>query len=87
MSCYFTKIFVHLLVTAATCNSKVYKLIGRDLTDIYLFKVNSKNSKKRSEICPKLTINTVKRSPGVLIVNFEHYPHFLSVFLLLALNR
>ena len=40
-----------------------------------------------SEICPKLTINTVESRSGVFIVNFEHYSYFFSLFLLLTLNR
>ena len=58
----------------------VYKLIDWDPANIYLFKVNSRNSKKWSDICPKLPINTVESRSGVFI-NFENYLHFFSVFL------
>ena len=81
MSYYFTKIFAHLLVTAAVCYFSVYKLIRWDPANIYLFKVNSKNTKTWSDVCPKLPINTVEGRFGVFIVNFEHYSHFFSVFL------
>ena len=37
---------------------------------IYLLKVNNRNTKKRCEICSKLTIKT--RCSSVSIVNFEH---------------
>ena len=31
------------------------------LTDIYLFKINNRNIRKRCEICSKLTIKTAER--------------------------
>ena len=43
--------------------------------DIYLLKVNNRNTRKRCEICS-----------GVFIVNFEHILHLVLVFLLLTLN-
>ena len=54
MSCYFTEIFVQLPVIVAVCYFSVYKLIGWDPTNIYLFKVNNRNTRKKYEICPKL---------------------------------
>ena len=50
ISCYFTRIFVHLPVIVAVCYFSVHKLIGWDLENIYLFKSNSRNTKKRKEI-------------------------------------
>ena len=44
--------------------------------NIYLFKVNNRSTRKRSEICSKLTIKTLDRrqaSFDVFIVNLEHY--------------
>ena len=47
--------------------------------NINLFKVNNRNTRKRCEICSKLTIKTRPRS-GVFIVNFEHnFTPFSSV--------
>ena len=43
---YFTKIFVHLSVIAAVCYFSVYKLIGWDPANIYVFKVNSRTLEK-----------------------------------------
>ena len=54
--------------------------IGWDLANISLFKINCINTRKRYEIRPKLTINTIESRFGVFTVNCE-------VFLLLALNR
>ena len=55
--------------------------------NIYLFKVNNRNTRKRYEICSKLTIKTPERrhwrSSCVYIVNFEHISHLYLVFLLL----
>ena len=59
MSYYFTKIFVYLLVIAAVCYFSVYKLIGCDPAIIYLFKVNSKNTKTWRDVRLKLPKNTV----------------------------
>ena len=62
-----------------------------NLANIYLFKVNNRNTGKRCEICSKLTIRTSERRKwrcsGVFIVNFEPISHLFQVFPLLALNR
>ena len=58
--------------------------------NIYLFKVINRNTRKRSEICSKLTLKTPERHlgpSGVFVVNFEHISDFFLVFLLLTLNR
>ena len=49
---------------------------------IYLFKVKfgNRNTKKRYEICSKLTLKTPERSFSVFIVKFEHISHLLLVF-------
>ena len=67
--------------------------IGKDhiAVNIYLFKVDNRNTRKRYEICS----NLIKKPPewrhrrrsGVFIVNFEHILHFFLVFLLLTLNK
>ena len=50
-----------------------------------MFKFNKRNTRKRCEICSKLTI---KRSEWrLLVANFEDIPDFLLVFLLLNLNK
>ena len=55
--------------------------------NIYLIKVNSRNTRKRW----KLTIKTPDRlhwcRSGVFIINFEHISHLFLVFLLLTLNK
>ena len=48
--------------------------------NIYLFKINNRNTRKRCKTCSKLTIN-------VLIVNFEHISYLFLVFLLLTLKK
>ena len=57
---------------------------------IYLLKVNNRNTRTKSEICSKLTIETSEQPQwchsGVFSVNFEHISHFVLVFLLLTLN-
>ena len=59
--------------------------------NIYLFKVNNRSTRKRFEICSKLTIEKAegcqRRHSDVFIDNFEHiFPLFL-VFLLLILKK
>ena len=49
-------------------------------TDIYLFKFNNGNTRKRCEICSKLTIKTPKRRQTTYFTPF-------LVFLLLTLNK
>ena len=62
-----------------------------DPVNIYLVKVNSRNTRKKYEKCPKLTIKTPERRhwghSGVFIVNAEHISHLFLVFLLLTLNK
>ena len=59
--------------------------------NIYLLKGNNRNTRKRCEICSKLTIKTQERRhwrrSGIFIVNFEHILHLFLVFLLLTLNK
>ena len=60
-------------------------------TTLYLVKFNNRNTRKRCEICSKLTIKTPERRhwrrAGVFI-NFQHILHLsLLVFLLLTLNK
>ena len=59
--------------------------------NIYLFKGKNTNTKKRCEICSKLTIKTPERCQWriscIFIVNFEHIGHLSLVFLLLTLNK
>ena len=65
--------------------------------NIYLFKVNNRNTIKRCEICSKLTTKIPerrhRRRSGIFIVNFEHisqnFEHIsqlVLVFLLLKLD-
>ena len=53
-----------------------------------MLKVNNEITRKRCEICSKLTIKTPercpRRSPVVLIVNYENISHLFLVFLLLT---
>ena len=61
----------------------------RYLANMYLFKVNNRNTRKRCEICLKL--NTPEccqwQCSGVFIVIFEHIPHLFLEFLLLNLIK
>ena len=65
MCCYFTKIFVRLPVIVAVCNLSVHELIGWDPANICLFKFNSRNTRKRYEICRELTIDITESRSNV----------------------
>ena len=58
--------------------------------DIFLLKVNNRNTRTRWEICWNLTIKTQERCQwcrsGVFIVNFEHISNLVLMILLLTLN-
>ena len=53
---------------------------------IYMFKVNNRNTRTRCEIFSKLTKKIPERRhwrrSAIFIVNFEHIPHLVPVFLL-----
>ena len=54
----------------------------------YLFIVTNKNTRRRREICSKLTIKTERRlRSGLFVVNFEYISSLVLVFLLLTLSR
>ena len=54
------------------------------LANIYLFKVNKRNTRKKCEICSELT---KVKCEICFIVNFEHISDVSLVFLLLNLNK
>ena len=78
--CTFNRILCLSCVTNATMSP----------SGIYLLKVNNRNTRKRCEICSKLTIKIPERRQwrrsGIFIVNFEHILHLALVFLLLTSN-
>ena len=56
-----------------------------------MFKFNNRNTRKRCEICSKLTIKLPEpcqwRRFGVFIVNFEHILHLFLVFFIVDLKK
>ena len=78
---------------AVTKRLVVFKNCGKcvkDPANIYLFKVNNRNTRKTCEICSKLTLKTPERRQwhsGLFIVNFEHISRLFLALLLLILNR
>ena len=56
--------------------------------NIYLYKVNNRNTNKICEICQTLTIKKHQNDvyDVVMIVNFEHISHLFLVSLLLTLS-
>ena len=61
------------------------------LANIYLFKFNDRNIRKRCNIWSKLTLKTpdrcLWRRSRVFIVNCEHISHIFLVFLMLTWNK
>ena len=61
------------------------------LAKIYLLKVNNRNTRKRCEICSKLTVKIPERRhwrhSAVFTVNFAHISHLFRKFLSLTLNK
>ena len=53
-------------------------------SNVYLFKVNNRNTRKRFEKCSKLTIKTPKQHQwclsGVFGISFEHFHLFFQYF-------
>ena len=49
-------------------------------TNIYLFIVNNINTRKRCEICSKLTIKSPQRRSTVFIVNLEHISYIYHTY-------
>ena len=68
-----------------------YTLRKPVITCNYIFKVNSRNTRERCEICTKLTIKAPDRRhwfrSGVFIFNFERISHLVLALLLLTLSR
>ena len=64
----------------------MHTVIGLFPTNIYLFKNNNRNTRKRCKICSKLTIKTPLRHSGVFTANFKHIPDLLLKLLLLTLS-
>ena len=64
-------------------NTAISKMIP---ANIYLLKVNNRNTRTRREVCSKLKIKTPD-DVTVFLVNFEHVSHPFLVFLLLTLSR
>ena len=55
-----------------------------------MFEVNNRNTRKKCEICSKLTIKTCERRQWhrfSVFINSEHILHLVLVFLLLTLSR
>ena len=76
----------HRMIEKVFLGSESDKLsVGPSLANIYLFKVNNGNTRRRCKICSKLTIKDPKRRQwhrsSIFIVNFEHILHLFLVFL------
>ena len=88
-ACFINK--NHILWKSDSPDSTVLALNNLSCSLFSIRSVHEGNTRKRCEICSKLTIKTPElrqRSlSGVFIVNFEHISHLFLVFLLLTLNK
>ena len=86
LSCFLSNIVIRLY--SGFASMALSKATGS--IEIYLLKVNNRNTRTMCEICSKLTIKTPEWRhwclSGVFIVNFEHISHLFQLFLLLKLN-
>ena len=62
---------VHLIQKGSLVEAYSHEYEQKYPANIYLFKVNNRNTRKRSKICSKLTIKTVASFYMVSIVNLE----------------
>ena len=60
---FFKNVIIHMV-----SHFSVYELMGRDPGKVYLFKANSRNTRKMNEICSNITINTMESCSGVFTV-------------------
>ena len=59
----------------------------KELSYHLFVEINNRNTRKKCEICSKLTIKTPERSSDIFIVNFEHVSHLFLVSLLSTLSK
>ena len=50
------------------------------MTNVYVFIVNNSNTRKRCELCSKLTLKLPQWLPTIFIVNFEHISYLFTSF-------
>ena len=75
-SLFFSFFFLsYCTMVRKKCRSKAFFILGKTFLMNYLPKINNRSSRKRCEICWKLTINAPERRHNVVLV-----------FLLLTLN-
>ena len=77
------EVLVNIGMTCINNNDTVMTLMSVYPAKIYLFKVNNRNTRKRCEMCSKLTIKKQERRcrrSSVFIVNFELISHLFLVF-------
>ena len=80
VSCNFVKFFRTLVAPKVVFSNYLFFFLSSfNSVNIYLLTVNKRNTRKKSEICLKLTIKTPEpgycRCFGVFIVNFEYSSH------------
>ena len=78
------KIHIDLLLSMNKSFKVWFNTCHKSSVNIYLFKVNSRNTRKTCEIWLKLTIKTPEprheRRSGIFVVNFEHISQFFQRF-------
>ena len=74
----------HKTVEKSSFTAKIWKYNSSSQAGNFMFKINNRNTRKRSEICSKLTIKILERHQWqhsrVFIVNFEHISYLVLLF-------
>ena len=79
-----------ILVVGRFDTDKLYQ-VNHNSTNIYLFKVSNRNTRKKCKVFSKLAVNHQNNVIEVVlvffIVNFEHNSDLFLTFLLFSLNK
>ena len=74
----------HTTVEKSSFTAKIWKYNSSSYAGNFMFKIDNRNTRKRSEICSKLTIKILERHQWrhsrVFIVNFEHISYLVLLF-------
>ena len=87
----FKQVSVFLIFLLSVWLENIQSDNSNNPANIYLFKVNIRNTRARCDLFSKLTIKHIIAksitSSGVFIVNFKHISHLFLVLLLLTRNK
>ena len=89
---YYLILHINQIKDGITKKSKTFRSfqVNKNLANIYLLKFKEGNTRKRCEICSKLTIKRLERRQcrrsSVFVFNLEYISHLSIMFILLTLS-